>query len=199
MLEKLQEIYGEFDESTRKWISENLKNLGEENEANYLRVIQEEHSKRQGKPDIRKLKIILEKITGKKSREFIWAVCLECGCEYDYGLPMCPDCYDRGFECRAKAVKKSEFQPPMKVINYNKQYLNGDKGETVCYKCVHKKQSYCKNYGNPNWNCQREEFESCNCSRCCAIAKRFNAELEKNRNENKVSYAVPLKRGVEND
>ena len=196
MLEKLQEIYGEFDESTRKWISENLKNLGEENEANYLRVIQEEHSKRQGKPDIRKLKIILEKITGKKAREFIWAVCLECGCEYDYGLPMCPDCYDRGFECRAKAVKKSEFQPPMKVINYNKQYLNGDKGETVCYKCVHKKQSYCKNYGNPNWNCGREEFESCVCSRCCAIAKRINAELEKNRNENKVSYAVPLKRGI---
>ena len=195
MLEKLQEIYGEFDENTRKWISENLKNLGEENEANFLRVIQEEHSKRQGKPDIRKLKIILEKITGKKAREFIWAVCMECGCEYDYGLPMCPDCYDRGFECRAKAVKKSEFQPPMKVINYNKQYLNGDKGETVCYKCVHKKQSYCKDYGNPNWNCGREEFESCVCSRCCAIAKRINAELEKNRNENKVSYAVPLKRG----
>lgn len=196
MLEKLQEIYGEFDENTRKWISENLKNLGEENEANYLRVIQEEHSKRQGKPDIRKLKIILEKITGKKAREFIWAVCLECGCEYDYSLPMCPDCYDRGFECRAKAVKKSEFQPPMKVIKYNKQYLNGDKGETVCYKCVHKKQSFCKNYGNPNWNCQREEFESCNCSRCCAIAKRFNGELEKNRNENKVSYAVPLKKEI---
>lgn len=195
MLEKLQEIYGEFDENTRKWISENLKNLGEENEANYLRVIQEEHSKRQGKPDIRKLKIILEKITGKKAREFIWAVCSECGCEYDYGLPMCPDCYDRGFECRARSVKKSEFQPPMKVIKYNKQYLNGDKGETVCYKCVHKNQSFCKNYGNPNWNCGREEFESCNCSRCCAIAKRFNAELEKNRNENKVSYAVSLKRG----
>lgn len=195
MLEKLQEIYGEFDENTRKWISENLKNLGEENEANFLRVIQEEHSKRQGKPDIRKLKIILEKITGKKAREFIWAVCLECGCEYDYNLPFCPDCYDSGFECRARSVKKSEFQPPMKVIKYNKQYLNGDKGETVCYNCVHKKQSFCRNYGNPNWNCQREEFESCNCSRCCAIAKRVNAELEKNRNENKVSYAVPLKRG----
>ena len=195
MLEKLQEIYGEVDESTRKWISENLKNLGEENEANYLRVIQEEHSKRQGKPDIRKLKIILEKITGTKAREFIWAVCSECGCEYDYGLPMCPDCYDRGFECRARSVKKSEFQPPMKVIKYNKQYLNGDKGETVCYKCVHKKQSFCGNYGNPNWSCQREEFESCNCSRCCAIAKRVNAGLEKNRNENKVSYAVPLNRG----
>lgn len=195
MLEKLQEIYGEFDENTKKWISENLKNLGEENEANYLRVIQEEHSKRQGKPDIRKLKIILEKITGKKAREFIWAVCSECGCEYDYGLPMCPDCYDRGFDCRARAVKKSELQPPMKVIKYNKQYLNGDKGETVCYKCVHKKQSFCGNYGNPDWNCQREEFESCNCSRCCAIAKRYNAELEKNRSENKVSYAVPLNRG----
>jgi hypothetical protein len=81
----------------------------------------------------------------------------------------------------------------MKVIKYNKQYLNGDKCETVCYKCVHKKQSFCKNYGNPNWTCRREEFESCNCARCCAVAKRYNAELEKNKNENKIIYAVPLK------
>ena len=195
MLEKLQEIYGEFDENTKKWISENLKNLGEENEANYLRVLQEEHSKRQGKPDIRKLKIILEKITGKKAREFIWAVCLECGCEYDYSLPMCPDCYDKGFECRARAVKKSEFQPPAKVIRYNKTYLKGDKGEFICYSCIHKKHSFCPNFGNPNWNCKREEFEMCECKTCCGIAKRANRQLEETRSKEKFSYAMPLKRG----
>ena len=195
MLEKLNEIYGEFDETTKKWISENLCNLGPENEENFLRAIQEEHSRRQGKPDIHKLKIVLEKVTGKKARQFIWAVCLECGCEYDYTLPMCPACYDKGFDCRARAVKKSEFQPPMKVIRYNKQYQHGDKGETVCYDCVHKPNSFCKNYGNPNWSCQREEFESCACARCCAMAKRINAELEKNKTQNKTSYAIPLKRG----
>ena len=194
MLEKLQEIYGEFDENTRKWISENLKNLGEENEANYLRVIQEEHSKRQGKPDIRKLKIILEKITGKKAREFIWAVCSECGCEYDYDLPMCPDCYDRGFECRAKAVKKSEFQPPAKVIRYNKHYLNGDKGEKICYACESKKESFCKHFGQSEWNCRREEFESCECRMCCAITKKANKALEESKKEIKSGYAIPLKR-----
>jgi hypothetical protein len=139
------------------------------------------------------LKKVYQEITGKKAKEHIWAICLECGCEYDYGLPMCPACYDKGFDCRARAVKKSEFQPPMKVIKYNKQYQNGDKGETVCYNCVHKSGSFCKNFGNPNWNCHREEFESCNCARCCAVAKRYNAELEKNKNENKIIYAVPLK------
>ena len=195
MLEKLVDIYGDFDENTKKWISENLRDMGEEAEENYLKVIQEEHSKRLGKPDIHKLKVILEKVTGKKPKSYIWAVCLECGCEYDYNLPMCPACYDKGLDCRAKAVKKSEFQPPMKVIRYNKQYLNGDRGETVCYNCVHKNGSFCKNFGNPNWNCHREEFESCNCARCCATAKRYNADLEKSRSENKITYAMPLKRG----
>jgi hypothetical protein len=139
------------------------------------------------------MKNLLIRVTGKRPKQYFWAVCLECGCEYDYDLPMCPACYEKGLDCRAKAVKKSDFQPPMKVVRYNKPYMNGDKDETICFNCVHKNQSFCKNYGNPNWSCRREEFESCNCARCCAVAKRYNAELEKNKNENKIIYAVPLK------
>ena len=108
---------------------------------------------------------------------------------------MCPACYDKGLECRARAVKKSEFQPPAKVIKYNKKYLNGDKGETVCFNCVHKKQSFCKNYGNPNWTCRREEFESCECRMCCAVTKKANKALEESKKEIKSGYAIPLKRG----
>ena len=195
MLEKLIEIYGDFEEETSKWISENLEKLGDENEQNFLKCLQEEHSRRQGKPDICKLKKVLEKVTGKKSKGFMWAVCLECGCEYDYELPCCPSCYDKGFECRARAVKKSEFQPTFKVIRYNKKYLNGDKNEYICYKCIHKKESYCRNYGNPNWDCKREEFEACECRTCCGLAKTANRKLEETRAKEKFSYAVPLKRG----
>lgn len=194
MLEALEEIYGEFEENERKWITENLKNLGEENKQKYLQAIQETYSRRQGKPDIHKMKVILEKVTGKKATVYFWAVCLECGCEYDYGLPMCPNCYDNGLDCRARAVKKSEFQPPMKVIKYNKQYQYGDKGEITCYNCTHKKESYCKNFGNPNWECRREEYEMCECKECCGRLKRANRKVQENQTLNKISYAVPLKR-----
>ena len=190
LVDEIENYYkGQLPEETKKWIGENCRYFTEEESGNFKKVLFEQSSKL---PDIQKLKNILEKETGKKPRIYIWAVCLECGCEYDYGLPMCPACYDKGLDCRAKAVKKSEFQPPKKVIKYNKQYLNGDKGETVCFNCVHKKQSYCKNYGNPNWTCGREEFESCACSRCCSLAKRFNEKLKDTKQT--ISYAVPLKK-----
>lgn len=191
MINELESRFGTASEEQKKWVAENLGNLEEEQKEIFLRELNKISNGQF--PDISTMKNLLVKITGKRPKEYIWAVCLECGCEYDYELPMCPACYDKGLECRARAVKKSEFQPPAKVIRYNKKYLNGDKNEYICYNCIHKKQSFCKNYGNPNWTCRREEFESCNCSRCCAVAKKYNAELEKNKNKNKISYAVPIK------
>lgn len=187
-IDELKNFHLKIGEVEEQWINENVEKLDENQKLNFSRELQNYKE-----ITILALKKVYQEITGKKANEHIWAVCLECGCEYDYGLPMCPACYDKGFDCRARAVKKSEFQPPMKVIKYNKQYQNGDKGETVCYNCVHKSGSFCKNFGNPNWSCRREEFESCNCARCCAVAKKYNAELEKNKNENKIIYAVPLK------
>lgn len=192
MINELESRFGTASEEQKKWVAENLGNLEEEQKEIFLRELNKISNGQF--PDISTMKNLLVKITGKRPKEYIWAVCLECGCEYDYELPMCPACYDKGLECRARAVKKSEFQPPAKVIRYNKKYLNGDKNEYICYNCIHKKQSFCKNYGNPNWTCRREEFESCNCSRCCAVAKKYNAELEKNKNENRISYAVPIKK-----
>lgn len=192
MINELESRFGTASEEQKKWVAENLGKLEQEQKEIFLRELNKISNGQF--PDISTMKNLLVKITGKRPKEYIWAVCLECGCEYDYRLPMCPACYDKGLDCRAKAVKKSEFQPPMKVVRYNKQYQNGDKGETVCYNCVHKNQSFCKNYGNPNWSCRREEFESCNCARCCAVAKRYNAEMEKNKNENRISYAIPLKK-----
>jgi hypothetical protein len=173
-----------------QWISENVEGLDESQKLNFSRELQNYKE-----ITINVLKNVLLAVTGKQSKGYYWAVCLECGCEYDYELPMCPDCYDRGFECRAKAVKKSEFQPTFKVIKYNKKYLNGDKGEKICYPCEHKKESYCKNFGNYQWNCKREEYEMCECRMCCAIARRANEALDKTKAKEKFSYAMPLKRG----
>ena len=192
IINELEGVYGKATEEEKQWIAINLEKLDYEVQTKYLTQLHKIHSG--GFPDVSIMKNLLIRITGKRPKDYIWAVCLECGCEYDNGLPMCPECYEKNLECRARALKKSEFQPPMKVIRFNKQYLNGDKGETICYECVHKKQSFCPHYGNPHWNCHREEFESCPCARCCSIAKRYNAELEKNKDENKISYAMPLKK-----
>lgn len=187
--DELKNFHLKIGKEEEQWINENVEKLDENQKLNFSRELQNYKE-----ITILALKKVYQEITGKKAKEHIWAVCLECGCEYDYDLPCCPACYDKGFDCRAKAVKKSEFQPPMKVIRFNKHYMNGDKGEQICYTCIHKKESYCRNFGNPNWNCKREEFEMCECKTCCGIAKRANAELEKSRSREKFSYAVPLKR-----
>ena len=131
-----------------------------------------------------------------KTKVYFWSVCLECGCEYDYSLPMCPKCYEQGLDCRAKAIKKSEFQPNPTVIKYNKTYLNGDPGEQTCFTCPNKKESYCKNFGNPDWMCHREEYEMCECKQCCGLLKSANRKLVESSKDKKFSYAVPLKRCI---
>ena len=193
IINELEGVYGKATDEEKQWISENLEKLDYEVQTKYLTQLHKIHTN--GFPDVGIMKNLLTRITGKQPKQYIWAVCLECGCEYDYRLPMCPACYDNGLDCRAKAVKKSEFQPPMKVVRYNKKYLNGDKNEYICYKCIHKKESYCRNYGNPNWNCKREEFEMCECRTCCGVAKRINRQLEEKSKTEKFSYAMPLKRG----
>ena len=191
VINELEGFYGKATEDEKQWIAVNLEKLDADLQNKFLAELHKIH--KDGFPDISIMKNLLVRVTGKRPKQYVWAVCLECGCEYDYRLPMCPACFDNGLDCRAKSVKVSDFQSPMKVIKYNKQYLNGDKDETICFNCVHKNQSFCKNYGNPNWSCRREEFESCNCARCCAVAKKYNEELEKNSSGNKMSYAMPLK------
>lgn len=188
-IDELKSFHLKIGEAEEQWINENVEKLDENQKLNFSRELQNYKE-----ITILALKKVYQEITGKKAKEHIWAVCLECGCEYDYDLPMCPSCYDKGFECRAKAIKKSEFQPPMKVVRYNKKYLNGDKGEAICYSCIHKKEGYCKNFGNHKWACKREEYEMCECKSCCAIMKRANERYENSKAVQKFSYAIPLKK-----
>lgn len=189
-INELEGCFGKLGDSEKQWVSENLERLDDTSKMNIMHDLREHR----GVITIPVMQKVLEKVTGKKAKVYFWAVCLECGCEYDYSLPMCPNCFDKGLDCRTKAVKKSEFKPPMSVIKYNKQYMNGDKNEQTCYTCIHKKQSWCSNFGNPNWNCHREEFETCECKMCCAIAKKENRQLQESNKEQKISYAIPFKK-----
>lgn len=191
-INELEGCFGKLGESEKQWISENLERLDDTAKMNIMHELREHR----GVISIPVMQKVLEKVTGKKARVYFWAVCLECGSEYDYSLPMCPACFDKGLDCRAKAVRKSEFKPNMTVIKYNKQYINGDKGEQTCFSCLHKKESYCSHFGNPDWTCHREEFESCNCALCCATAKKANRQLQQSNEEHKISYAVPIKKVV---
>lgn len=189
-INELEGCFGKLGDTEKQWVSENLERLEDTTKMNIMHELREHR----GTISIPVMQKVLEKVTGKKARSYFWAVCLECGCEYDYSLPMCPACFDKGLDCRAKAVKKSEFKPTSKVIKYNKQYMNGDKNEQTCFTCNHKKESYCSNFGNPDWTCHREEFEMCECKLCCGIAKKANRQLQESNAEHKVSYAVPFKK-----
>lgn len=191
-INELEGCFGKLGDSEKQWVSENLERLDDTSKMNIMHELREHR----GTISVPVMQKVLEKVTGKKARVYYWSVCLECGCEYDYRLPMCPACFDKGLDCRAKAVRKSEFKPPMKVIKYNKQYMSGDENEQVCFTCPNKKESYCSNFGNPDWNCHREEFETCECKMCCGIAKKANRQLQGNNTENKISYAVPFRRAV---
>jgi len=190
-IDEVKERYGQISEESEKLIKDVIgKYSGKEQETlknalfNDFTVM----------PDTEKLSKFFDSHKPQK-KTYYWAVCLECGCEYDYSLPMCPKCYDNGLDCRTKAIKKSEFQPNFNVIKYNKAYINGDPGEQTCFTCPNKKESFCSHFGNPDWMCHREEYEMCECKQCCGITKSANRKYKEAGNKQKFTYAVPLRRG----
>lgn len=193
-IDELREYYGLIDDEAKVYIEDRI---GKYKEQEQVKLKEEFIKKfpRNRFPDISSLSKFFDEHKPKVTFYF-WAVCLECGCEYDYNLPMCPACYDKGFDCRTKAVKKSEFKPTFKVIKYNKHYMNGDKNEPICFTCMHKKESYCAHFGNPDWQCHREEYEMCECKLCCGKAKAENRKLADSMKDKKFSYAMPLKRSI---
>ncbi len=194
MLNEIQMAYGFLDEETKEWVENNLKYLTESERVNFIDILKKEHPARKGIPNKEILQRVLIKVTGKAPKIYFWNVCLDCGAEYDNKLPMCPACYDNGYECRAYAVKTSTSPIPVNVIRFNKTYM-GDGKEKICYGCEHRKMSYCRNFGNPDWYCK--DFENCECKQCCAITKKWNKDFK--QTEIKIKYGVPLKTGGENE
>lgn len=186
-VDELRNFHFKIGEVEEQWINENVEKLDDEKKLNFSREL-----RNYKEVTIMALKKVYQDVTGKKPNNYYWAVCAECGCEYDYELEMCPACYDRKLDCRIKAVKLSEFQPPRNVIRYNKTYSIGDKNEPVCYNCENKEGSYCMKFGNPDWNCKREEFETCSCKVCCSRIKAENRKIKENKKMQSISYAQPL-------
>lgn len=139
----------------------------------------------------------------KPTKKYYWKVCNECNCEYGYKLPMCPQCYDEGYECRSYAVKTSNERPPMSVVNYNKPYLTPIIGsdelkeDFTCYDCNVRQQSYCSDFGKVDYYCQN--FEFCKCSKCCVAHKRaLEKELQKQQEKmaKMAAKRVPINKNI---
>lgn len=191
IINELEGFYGRATEEQKQWVAERIEKLGDEEQQNFLHILHQEHKK--GFPSIFIMKGILERVTGKKQRTFYWSVCQECGCEYDFNLPMCPSCYKQGLECRIVAVKVSELNPPAKVIRYNKPYF-GDGKEKICYDCEYTELSYCYHFGQTDWNCRN--LQQCKCASCCVKEKNANKLIEeKGKSQLMFKYAKPLNRG----
>ena len=190
-VERLEKSYGDIPEMEKAWIEDNIESLTDEQKGKFFKALTTSHEFKNGYPEISVMATVYKNVMNKAPKTYAWSICKECGCEYDYRLPCCPACYEKGLYCNVFAVKSSASKPA--IVQYNKTYLNGGNGETTCFNCEHKKNSYCKNFGNPNWNCKREEFEMCECKICCSMAKRENQKLA--GKEIKTTYAIPLKRG----
>jgi len=195
IIQRIENEYGALNDTEKNYLLNNAKYFTEEDADNFLIAIAKE-KKKGVKPSVKEFSDAMKKI-GKKPPVYYWCVCLECGTEYAYGLPMCPKCYDEGFECRAYEVKHSDFKPPMKTVNYNKQYLHGDEGEFICYECRFKEMSYCEHFGNPEWQCR--DYRECPCSSCCSKMKSGNAKIKTEEKERKPDYRIPLHKGANND
>lgn len=184
-IDELENKHGKIGTEEKQWISENVERLGESEKLNFSRELE-----RYKIITVETLKKVYEAVTGKKRTGYYWAVCMDCGTEYDYGLPMCPECFEKGIKCSVVAVKKSEFQPPAKVIRYNKQYLNEDNGTGICYTCGNKKESYCFHFGKENYNCN--SLSSCSCARCCIKAKESNKKFAEESAKHNFTYGKPI-------
>ena len=185
ILERILNYYGKLGNEEQRYIQENVEKLTVELQNNFATKLFSDYPTGKKIPDVSAISKTLSAIQGKKPKVYMWSKCLECGTEYAYGLPMCPACYKNGLECRAIAVKKSDFQPPMSVIKYNKEYI-GDGKEVNCYDCPYKEMSYCQHYGQVDWMCR--DYSNCQCASCCVKAKKINESMNKGKQE--VHYAV---------
>lgn len=174
LIDKLREYYGFPDQEQAEFIAKRTAGMTEAQQDEIAGKIIESRAKRFGFPDISVLAKFLNN-AGKKTRGFYWSVCNDCKAEYDYRFVSCPKCHLAGKHSSGYKVRASEDGIPAKVIRWNQTTFNDDKKMPYCITCAHRDTGYCRWFGNPEHTCSREEYEYCECKRCCAIHKKGNA------------------------
>ena len=175
LYDKLAEYYGDGDREQEQYVREAEKRLSVEKQTAAYNQIIEARGKRFGFPDISVLSKFISPTTAKGGNyQYAWAVCNDCKAEYDYKFVTCPRCLLSGKSSSGYRVRGSDVPPGHNVIRWNQTSLNAEPNEKLCVNCEHRDNSYCRFFGNPDWQCTKSDFENCDCRQCCARHKRAN-------------------------
>ena len=179
MIERLINYYGRLGNEEQRFINENVMKLDDRQQNDFATALMSDCPSGKKAPDVAALNKALKSVAGTKARSYIWAVCNACGAEYDYKFMTCPKCFLAGKHSSGYKVRKSDFPPPIKVIRWNQTTLQDDGKVQYCVSCPIKENSYCRWFGEPEHTCAREEYEYCECKKCCAFHKRANEKVRK--------------------
>lgn len=179
LINKLRDYYGFPDREQIEYISRGTQGMSEELQDDIAAKIIEARPKSRGFPDISILAKFLNDNRGKRVIRFYWSVCDDCGAEYDYRFSKCPACFQKGKSNSGYKVRVSEQGIPDKVIRWNQTTLNDDGKSTYCVSCDKKDHSFCFKFGDPDKSCSAQDFEYCECKKCCVFHKKANAGMKK--------------------
>ena len=179
LINKLRDYYGFPDKEQIDYISRATQGMSEELQDDIATKIIEARPKARGFPDISYLAKFLNDNRGKRKIGFYWAVCDDCKAEYDYKFIQCPVCFKNGKKNSGYKVRTSDQGIPAKVIRWNMTTLEDDKKRPYCVSCVHRDKGFCLKFGDPDRECSREDFEYCECKKCCSFHKKANAGMKK--------------------
>ena len=178
LINKLRDYYGIPDKEQIDYIARTTKGMNENAQNDIASKIIETRPKSRGFPDIAFLAKYLNDSKGKRVIGFYWSICNDCGCEYDYKFITCPKCHLEGKKSSGYKVRQSDNPPPKnKVVRWNMPIIYPPSENKYCVNCEHK-TSFCFKFGNPDFQCSREDFEHCPCKECCAFHKKINGRLK---------------------
>lgn len=179
LINKLRDYYGFPDKEQIDYITRSTQGMSDELQNDIATKIIEARPKARGFPDISYLARFLNDNKGKRTINFYWAVCDDCKAEYDYKFIQCPVCFKNGKKNSGYKVRTSDQGIPAKVIRWNQTTLNDDGKGQYCVSCVHRDKGFCLKFGDPNKMCDAQDFDYCECKKCCSFHKKLNAQVIK--------------------
>lgn len=178
LIDKLREYYGFPDAEQTAYIDKRTLGMTEARQNEIAGKIIESRAKRFGFPDISVLAKFLND-ADKKSVGFYWAVCDDCGAEYDYRFERCPKCHLAGKRSSGYKVRTSENPPPKdRVIRWNMTTFYPEEGKQYCVTCINRDMGFCRWFGDPDHTCSQSDYEYCECRKCCAIHRKGNQKAK---------------------
>lgn len=133
-------------------------------------------------------KTSLNERLGEEDKKLVaWKHCLKCGTNYSAFQLVCYTCWRRvnkhpenplNSEFANSLITQSGYSLPTNIVRLNVDYPISEElskevcnGLGRCFDCTTK--SYCRLFGNPFFECKKEDWEYCTCKQCCTAIKKF--------------------------